>query len=74
MFNRPVAQNTEQVCASKKEREAAARAKRRVGHVVHDERGSASIEWRPAPKNYVRDPLELVEENTGFNPYDTAKP
>jgi hypothetical protein len=33
--------------------------RRRIGRVVHDERGSASVEWRDAPADHVRQKLEL---------------
>ncbi len=33
--------------------------RRRVGRVVHDDRGWASVEWQDAPENYVRPVLEL---------------
>ena len=33
--------------------------RRRVGRVVHDERGWASVQWQDAPENYVRPVLEL---------------
>ena len=57
----------------KSEREAAAKAKRRIGRVMHDERGNGYIHWEPAPENYVRDLLELVDDRKGFDPYDTTK-
>jgi hypothetical protein len=54
---------------------------RRIGQVVHDERGSASVRWYDAPDDYERTKLEIA--NTGvhkklelkrdedtFNPYD----
>jgi hypothetical protein len=37
--------------------------RRRLGRVVHDDRGQASVEWNDAPENYVRPVLEL--EDTG---------
>jgi hypothetical protein len=33
--------------------------RRRLGRVVHDERGMASIEWNDAPGNHERQVLEL---------------
>jgi hypothetical protein len=33
--------------------------RRRLGKVVHDDRGCASVEWQDAPENYVRPVLEL---------------
>jgi hypothetical protein len=54
--------------------------RRRLGRIVHDERGSASVEWRDAPDDYerpvfriegtgVKEPLSVRNEDT-FNPYD----
>jgi hypothetical protein len=54
--------------------------RRRLGRVVHDDRGSASVEWRDAPADYerpvfqvagtgVQDPLAVKNDDT-FNPYD----
>jgi hypothetical protein len=36
--------------------------RRRIGQIVHDERGSASVEWRDAPSDYERQRFEI--ENT----------
>jgi hypothetical protein len=33
--------------------------RRRIGQVVHDERGSASVEWRDAPSDYERQKFEI---------------
>ncbi len=35
--------------------------RRRVGHVVHDDRGQASVEWHDAPEDYERPKLEIQE-------------
>jgi hypothetical protein len=35
--------------------------RRRMGKVVHDDRGCASVEWLDAPENYVRPVLELED-------------
>jgi hypothetical protein len=35
--------------------------RRRLGRVVHDDRGCASVEWQDAPQNYVRPVLELED-------------
>ncbi len=35
--------------------------RRRIGKVVHDERGSASVEWRDAPNHYERPVFELKD-------------
>jgi hypothetical protein len=32
---------------------------RRIGQIVHDDRGSASVEWRDAPGNYERQKFEI---------------
>jgi hypothetical protein len=36
--------------------------RRRVGRVVHDDRGNASVSWRDAPKDYARPVLEVLGE------------
>ncbi len=33
--------------------------RRRIGQVVHDERGSASVEWHDAPSDYERQKFEI---------------
>jgi len=33
--------------------------RRRIGQVVHDDRGSASVEWRDAPDDYERQKFEI---------------
>jgi hypothetical protein len=38
--------------------------RRRLGKVVHDDRGMASVEWLDAPENYVRPVLELEDGAT----------
>ena len=48
--------------------------RRRIGKVVHDDRGNASVKWSDAPPDYQRPVLELVEDAAGqpenaFNPY-----
>ena len=35
--------------------------RRRVGKIVHDDRGRASVEWLDAPQDYVRPVLELED-------------
>jgi hypothetical protein len=55
--------------------------RRRIGKVVHDDRGNAVVEWENAPSDYERPVLEIVEdarsgradENT-FNPYGRKVP
>jgi hypothetical protein len=34
--------------------------RRRIGLVVHDDRGMASVEWRDAPDDYQRPVLEVL--------------
>ena len=34
--------------------------RRRIGEVVHDERGNASVLWRDAPADYERPVLEIA--------------
>jgi hypothetical protein len=34
--------------------------RRRIGTVVHDDRGQASVEWRDAPADYERPVLEIL--------------
>jgi len=53
-----------------------------MGRIVHDDRGSASVEWQDAPDDYERPvlkiegtgvsapPLSIKEEPNKFNPYD----
>lgn len=50
--------------------------RRRIGKVVHDDRGNASVRWDDAPADYERTKLELVSESgptprseQGCNPY-----
>jgi hypothetical protein len=54
--------------------------RRRMGRIIHDDRGSASLEWHDAPDDYVRpvfriegtgvkEPLSVRNEDS-FNPYD----
>jgi len=53
--------------------------RRRIGRIVHDERGNASVDWRDAPADYKRTKLEIADEHGGpssiqtpqtFNPYE----
>lgn len=55
--------------------------RRRLGRIVHDDRGSASLEWVDAPPGYDRLPLSLdeplsIKQDDSFDPYDRkpAKP
>jgi hypothetical protein len=50
--------------------------RRRIGTVVHDDRGNASVRWDDAPADYQRPVLELAGDSApapkpeeGFNPY-----
>lgn len=50
--------------------------RRRVGTVVHDDRGNASVTWRDAPSDYERPVLEVlgnpglsVKSEESFDPY-----
>ncbi len=55
--------------------------RRRIGRIVHDDRGNASVDWMDAPSDYKRAVLEL-EDQPGvlsikkaprtFNPYECA--
>lgn len=57
--------------------------RRRVGRVVHDDRGNASVDWHDAPANYRRQVFEIEpEERHGleletkprsFDPYASAQ-
>ena len=42
----------------------AASERRRIGEVVHDERGNARVEWRDAPADYERPRLEIEDDGT----------
>jgi hypothetical protein len=54
--------------------------RRRVGRIVHDDRGNARVDWVDAPANYRRQALEIEEDRPGtlsiqqaprtFNPYE----
>ena len=49
--------------------------RRRIGKVVHDARGNASVSWLDAPADYQRPVLEVadgglaVKSEESFNPY-----
>ena len=50
--------------------------RRRIGEVVHDDRGNASVRWLDAPSDYQRPVLELARDSSAarkseesFNPY-----
>ncbi len=44
--------------------------RRRIGQIVHDDRGSASVEWRDAPLDLERQKLE-IEATQGSGRGDT---
>jgi hypothetical protein len=44
--------------------------KRRIGQIVHDDRGSASVEWRDAPLDHERQKFE-IEDTRGSGRGDT---
>ncbi len=55
--------------------------RRRIGRIVHDDRGNASVDWLDAPSDYQRPVLEIEAEPDGlsiekapctFNPYEHA--
>ena len=57
--------------------------RRRLGRVIHDDRGAASVEWRDAPDDYerpvfriegtgVKEPLSVQQRREAFNPYDRS--
>jgi len=56
--------------------------RRRVGTVVHDDRGNASVEWRASPTNQERPVLEVQREErltvkteeTSYDPYARSLP
>ena len=57
--------------------------RRRVGRIVHDDRGNATLDWWDAPADYHRPVLEIEADSHGlaiqkaprtFDPYACAKP
>lgn len=58
--------------------------RRRVGRIVHDDRGNASVRWQDAPTNYRRQVFEIESEPSHglqletkprtFDPYSSATP
>jgi hypothetical protein len=57
--------------------------RRRIGRIVHDERGNARLDWWDAPADYRRPVLEIESESQGlgiqkaprtFDPYACATP
>ena len=55
--------------------------RRRIGTIVHDDRGNASVTWRDAPNDHERPvleiegqaPLTLHKEERSFDPYSQAR-
>jgi hypothetical protein len=55
--------------------------RRRLGTVVHDERGNASVSWQDAPSDYVRPVLEVLgnpkltlKSEDSYDPYARRQP
>jgi hypothetical protein len=56
--------------------------RRRLGRVVHDDRGNASVEWRAAPADHERPVLEVLGEDRltvkteeiSYDPYARNRP
>jgi hypothetical protein len=56
--------------------------RRRIGTVVHDDRGNASVKWRAAPVDHERPVLEVLGEHgltlhgeeTSYDPYACNRP
>jgi hypothetical protein len=56
--------------------------RRRVGRIVHDDRGNASVRWHDAPANYRRQVFEIESEQSHglqletkprtFDPYSSS--
>jgi hypothetical protein len=38
--------------------------RRRIGRIVHDERGNASVRWRDAPADHERPVLEILSDKS----------
>ena len=56
--------------------------RRRIGTVVHDDRGNASVKWKAAPAEHERPVLEVLgghglvlnSEETSYDPYARNRP
>jgi hypothetical protein len=57
--------------------------RRRIGRIVHDDRGNKTVDWHDAPSDYKRTVLEVESEPHGlaiqkaprtFDPYARATP
>jgi hypothetical protein len=65
----------------KPEQAPSAAERRRIGLIVHDERGNASIDWRDAPTDEARPVLEILgerslavkSEESSYDPYARAR-
>ena len=69
------------VAASDRTAAAEAAERRRIGRIVHDDRGNATVDWLDAPADYERPVFELENQPAGlsiqkpvptFNPYERA--
>ena len=52
--------------------------RRRIGRIVHDDRGNALVEWEEAPADYERPVLEIrnelsLENHQSFDPYSSSR-
>jgi hypothetical protein len=55
--------------------EAPEAKRRRIGRVVHDDRGNASVSWRDAPEDYERPVLEVLgEPGLSIKPEESGDP
>jgi hypothetical protein len=73
---KPLADNNDALAASGE--------RRRIGRIVHDDRGNARVDWVNAPSDYKRPVLELEGEpkhglsiqkpSRTFNPYECTPP
>jgi hypothetical protein len=65
----------------KPEQAPPAAERRRIGLIVHDERGNASVDWRDAPADEARPVLEILGERSlavkseepSYDPYARAR-
>jgi hypothetical protein len=58
--------------------------RRRIGRIVHDDRGNASVDWHDAPADYRRQVFEIQSEEPrglqlqtkprSFDPYASSHP
>jgi hypothetical protein len=69
--------------ASERQTTTTSAERRRIGRIVHDERGNKTIDWHDAPSDYKRTVLEIESEPQGlaiqkaprtFDPYACATP